>query len=87
MLFRSINGALAGMACWIPVYPIDVVKTMVQNTEGGTEVSSWAVAAQIYKTGGVGAFFDGLTPKMLRAALNHSVTFYLYDVIMRSWTT
>lgn len=82
-----INGALAGMACWIPVYPIDVVKTMVQNTEGGTEVSSWAVAAQIYKTGGVGAFFDGLTPKMLRAALNHSVTFYLYDVIMRSWTT
>ena len=81
-----INGALAGMACWIPVYPIDVVKTMVQNTEGGTKVSSWAVATQIYKTGGIGAFFDGLTPKMLRAALNHSVTFYLYDIIMKSWT-
>jgi Mitochondrial carrier protein len=82
-----INGALSGMACWLPVYPVDVVKTLVQNTEGGTTVSSWSVAKQLYLQGGVGAFFDGLTPKMLRAALNHSVTFYMYDIIMRSLTT
>jgi hypothetical protein len=30
-----VCGAVSGCACWIPVYPIDVVKTLVQNTEGG----------------------------------------------------
>jgi len=82
-----VNGALSGMASWIPVYPIDVVKTLVQNTEGGSTVSSWSVAAQLYRQGGVSAFFDGLTPKMLRAALNHSVTFYMYDIILKSLST
>ena len=30
-----VAGAAAGMACWVPVYPIDVVKTRMQNTKGG----------------------------------------------------
>lgn len=78
-----VFGALAGMACWIPVYPVDVVKTLVQNTKGGEEAaSSWQVCQDLYAQGGVGAFWDGLTPKMLRAAINHSVTFYTYDLVV-----
>jgi len=74
-------GAFSGCACWLPVYPIDVVKTVVQNTEGG-DTSTWEVMSDLYKTGGMGAFFDGLTPKMIRAAINHAVTFYMYDQIL-----
>jgi len=80
-----INGALSGMGCWIPVYPIDVVKTLVQNSDGGDDAGSSSaidVAKELYADGGVNAFFDGLTPKMLRAAVNHAVTFSVYDVIM-----
>jgi lipoprotein signal peptidase len=80
-----IGGALAGCACWIPVYPVDVVKTIVQNTEGGTSSSSktsWDITKELYRTGGIGVFFDGITPKMLRAAINHAVTFFLYDLIV-----
>jgi hypothetical protein len=72
----------SGCACWIPVYPIDVIKTLVQNTEGGDSSSAIDVAIQLYKDEGVGAFFNGLTPKMLRASVNHAVTFWVYDLMM-----
>ena len=75
-------GALSGAACWIPVYPIDVVKTRVQNTEGGQPVSAVDVAARLYEEEGAGAFFRGLTPKMLRASVNHAVTFCVYELMM-----
>jgi len=82
-----ICGALTGMASWIPVYPIDVVKTLVQNSDGSADAgSSWEVARQLYRQRGIGGFFDGLTPKMLRAAVNHSVTFFVYDIILQ-WLT
>jgi len=77
-----VCGALSGCACWVPVYPIDVVKTLVQNTEGGEAVSSIDVAVKLYKDDGIGAFYNGLTPKMLRASVNHAVTFYVYDLVM-----
>jgi len=81
-----IMGAIAGCACWIPVYPVDVVKTLVQNTEGGSDDgeakrSSIEVTKQLYAEGGMMAFFDGLTPKMIRAAINHSVTFYVFELV------
>lgn len=82
-------GALTGMACWIPVYPIDVVKTLVQNSDGSgssKNYDSLQVAKTLYQERGIGGFFDGLTPKMLRAAVNHSVTFYVYDIVLQ-WLT
>ena len=27
------SGSAAGVGCWVPVYPIDVVKTQIQNTQ------------------------------------------------------
>ncbi|KAL3800408.1 hypothetical protein ACHAW5_009086 [Stephanodiscus triporus] len=81
-----VCGAMSGCACWIPVYPIDVVKTLVQNTEGGGDAnnkgSAVDVAIQLYRDEGIGAFFNGLTPKMLRASVNHAVTFWVYDLVM-----
>ncbi|EED89830.1 mitochondrial carrier protein, partial [Thalassiosira pseudonana CCMP1335] len=77
-----VFGAMSGCACWIPVYPIDVVKTLVQNTEGGDSANSIEVAVQLYNEEGIGAFFNGLTPKMIRASVNHAVTFFVYDLMM-----
>lgn len=84
-----VCGAAAGMLCWIPVYPADVVKTAMQNTAGPSSVGAaqapkgfFATAADLRRRGGWGIFFDGLTPKMLRAAINHAVTFYVYDTVM-----
>ena len=77
-----VCGAMSGCACWIPVYPVDVIKTLVQNTEGGDSSSAFDIAIDLYKNEGIGAFFNGLTPKMLRASVNHAVTFWVYDFMM-----
>jgi solute carrier family 25 carnitine/acylcarnitine transporter 20/29 len=60
----------------------------MQNTEGSsvlTEViksdSFMETASSLYQRGGVSIFFDGISPKLIRAAINHSVTFYIYDLI------
>lgn len=82
-----IFGAMSGCACWIPVYPVDVVKTLIQNTDGGKDgdrASAFEVSKQLYDEGGIGAFFDGLTPKMLRAAVNHAVCFWVYDLLFEA---
>lgn len=68
------------------MYPIDVVKTLVQNSDGSDDISGLEVAKQLFEERGIRGFFDGLTPKMLRAAVNHSVTFYVYDIMLRALT-
>jgi hypothetical protein len=81
-----VFGALSGMGAWLPVYPVDVVKTLLQNTEGTCKRSAMDITRELYAEGGIGAFFDGLTPKMLRAAINHAVTFYVYDLVLQALT-
>jgi len=62
-----LSGALAGCGAWIPVYPIDVVKTQIQNTAGKEKApSAWAAARVLYAQGGPAIFWDGLESKMLR---------------------
>ncbi len=84
-----VCGAISGMACWIPVYPIDVVKTRMQNTKGGPSAigkpaSAIGVAILIYKNEGIGAFFNGIGLLILRAAVSNGITFWVYDLIMGS---
>lgn len=76
------------MLSWAPVYPVDVVKTLIQANDGTEESSSALdVSIQLFQDRGIGGFFDGITPKMLRAAVNHSVTFFIYDFIFSALTS
>lgn len=78
-----VCGAISGCACWMPVLPIDAVKTRVQNTEGRSSSGGAVDAAmEIYKEDGVGAFFRGFSPILLHATLNSAVTFWVYDSMM-----
>lgn len=59
----------------------------MQNTVGakkGTDqsLSMLQTALDLKERGGLGIFYDGITPKLIRASLNHAVTFYLYETIM-----
>mmetsp|Transcript_11013 Transcript_11013/g.22427 ORF Transcript_11013/g.22427 Transcript_11013/m.22427 type:complete len:377 (+) Transcript_11013:167-1297(+) len=83
-----IFGAIAGWAMWIPTYPIDIVKTIeqVQTPKNGQKgkgmLTSGQITAKLYRAGGVMAFFDGLEPKLARAAIKHAVTFWVYEIVM-----
>lgn len=68
-----LSGAIAGAASWIPVYPIDVVKTQIQvELDGGgdeTDSSFVGQARRLWRTGGFLAFWDGIGPKLARAVI------------------
>ena len=72
-----ISGALAGAICVVPVHPVDVVKTIVQHSA----VEWTEVVADIYQGHGLEGFWEGLAPRMGRAAVNHAATFAVYEAI------
>jgi hypothetical protein len=41
-----------------------------------------STALELAKRGGLSAFYDGITPKLIRASINHSVTFFVYDFLI-----
>lgn len=56
----------------------------MQNTEGNDNDQNFIkTAATMYQNFGAGVFFDGLTPKCIRAAVNHAITFFVFDYITK----
>jgi hypothetical protein len=78
-----LSGAFAGALSWVPVYPIDVVKTQIQvqmdGGSSGSENTFVGQARRLWRAGGFMAFWDGLGPKLARAIVNHAVTFLVFD--------
>lgn len=66
-------GAAAGVAMWIPVFPIDTVKSRLQTAEGNVSVGG--IVRELYGKGGVKAFFPGFGPALARAVPANAATF------------
>jgi solute carrier family 25 carnitine/acylcarnitine transporter 20/29 len=66
-------GGAAGIAMWIPVFPIDTVKSRLQSAEGRPTISG--VINGVYRSGGIKAFFPGLGPALARAVPANAATF------------
>ncbi|KAF5010909.1 hypothetical protein FDECE_2937 [Fusarium decemcellulare] len=66
-------GAAAGVAMWIPVFPVDTVKSRLQTAEGN--VSIGGIVRELYGKGGFKAFFPGFGPALARAVPANAATF------------
>ena len=89
-----LAGAFAGMAAWAPVYPFDVIKTYQQNTQGSkndqksnnndddTGLNGIQACKELVEKYGIAVLWDGINPKLLRASVNHAVTFFTYDLLI-----
>jgi len=66
-------GAAAGVAMWIPVFPVDTVKSRLQTMEGKPTVGG--VISGLYRNGGFKAFFPGFGPALARAVPANAATF------------
>ncbi len=80
-------GALAGVSYWLPVYPIDVIKSKIQTD---TLISSerkypgiLRAISRTYSDQGLAGFFRGFTPCMLRSVPVNAATFAAFELAMR----
>jgi len=63
-------GGLAGEALWLASYPFDVIKSKMQSDGFGKEMrykSMRDTFAQTYRGEGLGGFWKGIGPTLLRA--------------------
>ncbi|KAJ4303490.1 carnitine transporter [Kalmusia sp. IMI 367209] len=68
-----VAGGAAGIAMWIPVFPIDTIKSRLQSAEGRPTIGG--TIRGIYASGGYKAFFPGIGPAMARAVPANAATF------------
>ncbi|POS74284.1 mitochondrial carnitine carrier [Diaporthe helianthi] len=66
-------GAAAGVAMWIPVFPVDTVKSRLQTSEGNVTVGG--IIRELYAKGGIRSFFPGFGPALARAVPANAATF------------
>ena len=66
-------GGAAGVAMWIPVFPVDTIKSRLQSAEGTPTIRG--TIRGLYASGGLKAFFPGMGPAMARAVPANAATF------------
>jgi solute carrier family 25 carnitine/acylcarnitine transporter 20/29 len=66
-------GGAAGVAMWIPVFPVDTIKSRLQSAEGRPTISG--TISGVYRSGGIKAFFPGFGPALARAVPANAATF------------
>ena len=81
-----IAGGLCGYFYWGPWYPIDIVKSKLQadSLANPRYKGSLDCARQILQTEGVGGFYRGFAPCMLRAFPANAATFFAFEMTMRA---
>ncbi|KKK15207.1 hypothetical protein P175DRAFT_0444576 [Aspergillus ochraceoroseus IBT 24754] len=66
-------GGAAGIAMWIPVFPIDTIKSRLQSAPGKPTIGG--TIRTVYANGGFKAFFPGFGPALARAVPANAATF------------
>ncbi|CAI7643316.1 unnamed protein product [Penicillium bialowiezense] len=66
-------GGAAGIAMWIPVFPVDTIKSRLQSAPGKPTIGG--VIRSVYASGGYKAFFPGFGPALARAVPANAATF------------
>lgn len=65
-------GGAAGIAMWIPVFPVDTIKSRLQSAPGKPTIGG--TIRSVYASGGYKAFFPGFGPALARAVPANAAT-------------
>jgi solute carrier family 25 carnitine/acylcarnitine transporter 20/29 len=74
---------LAGVAQWIPTYPLDVIKSKVSHAPPNTYKSTIDCLQIIVKQEGVGVLFRGISASIIRAFPLHGAVFCGYEAAIK----
>lgn len=83
----AFYGGLAGEALWLASYPMDVVKSKMQTDGFGKNMRYKTMRdcfAQTWKAEGMGGFWRGLGPTLLRAMPVSAGTFAVVEMTRRA---
>lgn len=69
---------MIGVAMWTLVFPVDTIKSSLQASSTPTTLP--AVVRSLHAKGGIGAFFPGLGPALLRSFPANAATFLGVEV-------
>jgi len=72
-----LSGGFAVLVAWIFAYPQDTIKTRIQCSR--VPMSIMQSTSEIYKAGGFGGFWKGISPALLRAVVTGATRFIAYD--------
>ncbi|KAL9095435.1 MAG: hypothetical protein Q9165_002306 [Trypethelium subeluteriae] len=79
-----VAGGSAGVAMWIPVFPVDTVKSRLQSAEGRPTIGG--TIRELYGRGGIRAFFPGIGPALARAVPANAATFLGVELAQKAMT-
>ncbi|KAJ2492048.1 hypothetical protein IWW37_001762 [Coemansia sp. RSA 2050] len=80
------SGSVGGICYWTACYPLDVIKSRVQNATAPPRGAGYIarVAKDIMKEQGIKGFFRGYTPSVVRSIPAAAVTFTTYELVIRA---
>ncbi|KXZ55817.1 hypothetical protein GPECTOR_2g1368 [Gonium pectorale] len=82
---QVVAGGMAGVIAWLPIYPLDTLKTRLQAvTAADGRGKTWVhFAKELYAEAGARAFFRGVGPTLVRAFMMDGASFLGYTTTLR----
>mmetsp|Transcript_16676 Transcript_16676/g.14586 ORF Transcript_16676/g.14586 Transcript_16676/m.14586 type:complete len:196 (-) Transcript_16676:32-619(-) len=78
---KVLAGGLSGQGYWLAGYPIDVIKSNIQNSK--TNVGIIETAKNLYSTKGIGVFYKGCSMACIRTFPFSAINLVMYEAISK----
>ncbi len=89
-LIHILAGGTAGTSCWLVLFPIDLVKSVIQR-EALKESPKYKNAREFIKSawmrGGIRRFYAGIGPQLVRSFPVHALNFLVYEHVLNLCTS
>ncbi|KAH6559728.1 hypothetical protein BASA50_004982 [Batrachochytrium salamandrivorans] len=85
-LIHMIGGGIAGTLSWIVAFPIDVVKSVIQQdafTAKPKYRGAWEFVRLRFAQQGLAGFYQGIGPQLIRSFPIHSINFLVYENMLQ----
>jgi hypothetical protein len=73
-----VAGGIAGISYWLPMYPVDIVKSKAQVED--MKYPFLRTTQAILSSEGIGGLYHGLVPCLVRAFIANAVLFMAYEL-------
>lgn len=83
--FTLFYGGISGIALWLFTFPFDVVKSRIQADDSSRRkykniLSTFYI---IHRDNGIGGFFKGIAPCLVRAPIGNGLTFLTFELVSK----